>query len=151
MKPPSLFVVADRGRLLAYAIDRSARAPAARLLDSADFEGQQRLGQQVTDKAGAFPVAGSGGQANASAERMTLVAELEMRNFRRIAARITALLHEHHADAWSFAAPSEINAAIVKDLQPALRETLVQNLPRDLTRVPPGELLDHFARAKLAA
>ena len=149
MKIPSLLIVADRGQLLAYAIDRSTRMPSLRLIDSTEFaEGHQRLSEQVTDKAGAFPVTGSGGQANAAAERMTLVAELDTRTLRRVADRITALLKEHCVESWDFAAPAEINRAILNSLQPSLRERLAQNLPLDLTHVPSKELLGHFVRAK---
>ena len=149
MRPPSLLIVADRGRLLAYTVDRSVRTPVARLLESADFtEGHQRLGEQVTDKAGAFPVTGGGYHANAVAERTSLVAELDARAFRRLADRIMMLLRHHRPDAWAFAAPGEINGSILNGLHPAFRERLVQNLPRDLACVPPDELLRHFTRAK---
>lgn len=149
MKIPSLIIVADRGHLQAYAIDRSARAPTPRLIDSKDFsEGLQKLSEQVTDKAGGFPNTGSGGYANAAAERMTLTAELEMRSFRHAAERIASLLREHRPDAWAFAAPSEINRAILDGLHPTLRDRLAQNLPLDLINVPADELLGHFARAE---
>jgi len=144
-----MLIVADRGCLRAYRIDRSTRDPVPRLSNAVDFpEGHQRLGNQVTDKVGSFPVMGSGGRASAATERMTLMAELEARTFRHVADRIIALLQQHRPDAWGFAAPGEINGAILEDIPSGFRERLVQNLPRDLTHVRPGELLGHFERAR---
>jgi hypothetical protein len=118
------------------------------LIDSSEFsEGRQKLSEQLTDKAGAFPA--GNGQATAAAERMTLTAELEMRTFRHIVERITALLREHHPETWAFAAPSEINGAILDGLDPALRGRLKQNLTRDLTRIPADELVEHFVRQQV--
>jgi hypothetical protein len=148
MKLPSLLIVADRGQMLAYAIDEKRRGPVPRLIDSLEFsEGRQKLSEQLTDKAGAFPA--GNGQATASAERMTLTAELEMRTFRHIAERITTLFQERHPDTWAFAAPSEINGAILDELDPALRGCLKQNLTRDLTRIPADELVEHFVRQQV--
>lgn len=148
MKPPAFLVIADRGRLLAYAVDRTVRTPIPRLLEAVDFEeAHQRLGDQVSDKAGAFPVTAGGIHANAIAERMTLVAELETRGLRRVADRIATLLRRHRPESWAFAAPGEINGAILDALHAAYHSRLAQNLPRDLTRVPAGELLGHFSRA----
>jgi len=149
MKPYSFIILADRGHLRAYAVDRSASSPALRLIDSADFaEGLQKISEQVTDRSGRFPINGSGGHANSAAESMKLEAELEMRTFRKAAERITSLLREHRPNAWAFAAPSEINGEILDGLDPALRERLAQNLSRDLINVPAGEVQGHFARAE---
>jgi hypothetical protein len=148
MNTPSFLILADRGHLLAYALDHSTRTPTPRLIDSMDFiEGHQRLSEQVTDKAGAFP-AGNAGQATATAERMTLMAELEMRTFRHVAERITKLLETHRPKSWAFAAPGEINGAIIDGLDPKLHARLTKNVARDLTNVPPGELLGHFDRVQ---
>ncbi len=142
---PSLVIVTDRGRFLAYSIDRSSHTPVPRLIESMDFvEGHMRLGEQVTDRAGSFPVTGSGGQANSAAERMTLVSELEMRSFRRVVERICAVLHEHRPESWAFAAPSEINGAILDGLPPAMKNRMDVNVKKDLVRVPPTELMSHL-------
>jgi hypothetical protein len=141
-----LLIVADRGRLLAYAVDESPRGPAPILLNAVHFaEGQQRLGEQVTDKAGAFPMAGSGTHQNSAAERMKLVAELEMRTFRRAATCIAQLVKDLQPESWGFAAPSEINGAILDGIEPTVRARLAQNVARDLTNTPREKLLGHFA------
>lgn len=144
MKTPSLLFIADRGKLLTYAPNASAEKPTLDLVDRVDLpEGKDRLGEQVTDRAGAFPIAGDG-SATSAAERMTLTAELEMRTFRDIAERIITLVEQRHPESWAFAAPSEINRAILDGLPAQTKQTLVQNLPLDLTNTPSGQLLDHF-------
>ncbi|HWB59063.1 MAG TPA: host attachment protein [Chthoniobacteraceae bacterium] len=146
MRPPSFIIVADRGRLVAYSVDRSVRKPTPRVADTADFaEAHQRLAEQVTDKAGSFPISGAGVHANAASERNSLLAELDTRNFRHLAGRITSLLQHHRPEAWAFAAPAEINAAILEGVHPAFRVRLTHVLPRDLIHVPPGEILNHFS------
>jgi hypothetical protein len=118
------------------------------LVDSTEFaEGQQTLQEQFTDKAGSFPAGGTNGQGNSAPERMSLTAELEMRTFRQAAQRIIALLGEHRPESWGFAAPSEINGAILDGLPPHLLARLAENLPLDLTRTPADRLLEHFERA----
>src|SRR4051794_28020333 len=118
MTPPPFIIVADRGQLKAYRVERSdAGHLSPRLLLARDYaEPQQRFAEKFTDQAGAFPNGGSAGQGNSIAERMQLTAEGEMRAFRTIAGEITALLAEHRPERWGFAAPSEINGAILDGL-----------------------------------
>jgi hypothetical protein len=146
MKLPSLLIIADRGHFLAYSVKETPRGPSARLMVSNDLvDGQERLSEKLTDKAGAFPIAGTGGQANAAAERMTLTAELECRTFRDIAKRIETIVNEKQPESWGFAAPSEINGAILDGIDTRVHERLTQNLHRDLTRLPPQEMLHRFS------
>jgi hypothetical protein len=146
---PSLLFVADGAQLLVYTIDRSAREAQPRLVESIDFaEGHDRLGEQVSDKMGAFPTGGSAGRGNSTAERMALISELETRALRHISERIIAILRERQPQEWSLAAPAEINTAILENLPSRVRESLGDNLPRNLTHVPSDELLEHFAYAR---
>ena len=98
----------------------------------------------VSDKMGAFPTGGTNGQGNSAAERMTVVAEISMRTVRNLTTRITQLLQAHHPETWAFAAPGEINGVILDALPREWQDRLSQNLPLDLTRIPPTELLEHF-------
>ena len=146
MTPPPFIIVADRGELKAYSVDRSTTRNAfPRLISGVRLrEPHQRYAERFTDQAGAFPSGGTEGHGNSVAEKMTLVAEDETRTFRRIAGEITTLLKEHRPDRWAFAAPSEINGAILDGLAPDIREKLVQNLRRDLVKTDSTELLSHF-------
>ena len=107
-------------------------------------EGLQKIGEQVTDQAGGFPNTGTQGHGNASAERMSLTAELEIRTFKKIARRIEELCSQHQPDSWGFAAPSEINGAILDNLDHAWSDKLSINLKLDLTGVPSSEVAQRF-------
>lgn len=146
MPPPPFIIVADRGELKAFAVDRTAtRDPFPRLVFGLTLrELHQRYAERFTDSAGAFPARGTDGQGNSTAERMTLVAEDDMRSFRRVAHEIEMLLKEHNPDRWAFAAPSEINGAILDGLDTSLKGRLAQNLRRDLVNTDSAQLLKHF-------
>lgn len=140
---PSIVIVADRGHLLAY---RSRKNGSFEQIDSSIIpEGNSKISDIVTDQSGAFPV--SGGQGTAAYESMPLIAELEVRCFRKIAAEIKEIIGREKPGRWGFAAPSEINGAIVDHLDPELREHLSVNLKLDLTNVPKTEIHRRFADA----
>jgi Protein required for attachment to host cells len=107
-------------------------------------EGHERLSQQVTDQAGSFPAAGTAGRGNAAAERMSLIEEMDAQNFRRVGNCINHVLSSHHPEDWGFAAPSEINRAILEFVKPEFTGTLAQNVPKDLTKVPAYEVVERF-------
>lgn len=106
-----------------------------------------RYQDKLTDQAGAFPNSGTGGQGNSIAEKMSFEAENEARIFRVIAGQISSLLNQRRPEHWSFAAPSEINGAILDNLAPGLRAHLERNVARDLVKIDPAQLLAHFDRA----
>lgn len=149
MKTPPFIILADRGQLKAFKIERTPeRGGSMRLISAIKIEEpRQRYAEKFTDQAGAFPNGGTNGQGNSIAERMPLEAEGEMRTFRTLAGGITDLLTEHRPERWAFAAPSEINGAILDGLAPELKASLTVNLPRDLVNTDAAELLGHFERA----
>ena len=143
-KLPPILIVTDRGHFVAYKLLRGS-VPA--VLDHATFsEGVDKLSEQVTDKAGGFPNGGSAGHGNSAAERMTLVAELEMRCFRHIGDHISKVL-EANPGTWGFAAPAEINSAILDQVPKPHLERMTLNLRKDLARVPATDVVDHFVEA----
>ncbi len=137
---PSLLVVADRGVVKIYDLGGSAEIP--RLLGESHIDGV-RWRNRVTDQAGSFPSDVGG----ATEERMTAEAGEEMRAFREIGAHVVNFLNRHPRKLWLFAAPSEINAAILDHLPVDAKERLMRNLPLDLVNVPASELLAHLDRA----
>jgi hypothetical protein len=142
---PPFLIVADRGRLRSYQVDRSVQNATPRLVESLDFvEGRAQLRELVTDKMGAFPNGGTNGHGNSPSERMPLVEELSARTIRNVAGRMSAILQKHAPDRWGFAAPSQINGAILDELPDQWKVNLSTNLPLDLTRIPARELLHHF-------
>lgn len=145
-KPSLILIVADRGRLLAYQVDRNHRRSQPRLLESLEFtEGRQHMRELVTDRMGAFPSNGTAGHGNSQAERMTVMEEYDSRAIRQISARVGQILEHHRPAMWAFSAPIGINAEIVGALKPMWEERLCENLALDLTRVPATDLLEHFA------
>lgn len=140
---PPIVIVADRGRLVAYRLDESDHP---RVVETEEFaEGNRKLSELVTDQAGAFPV--PGGVATASAERMPLVAELEMRCFRKISDAIHRILGEEKVSRWALVAPSEIHNAIVDFLAAEDRESLSLQLKRDLVNSPSKDVVEALHRA----
>ena len=69
---------------------------------------------------------------------------MESRIFRQLSGHITNLLRQHQPASWAFAAPSEINSAILGGVAPELQASLTRNIPRDLVNLPPSDLLRHF-------
>lgn len=110
-------------------------------------EGHERLSELVTDQAGGFPDAGTAGRGNASAERLTLIQEIDLQNFRRVGNCINHVLSSHHPTEWGFAAPSEINRAILEYVKPEFTGKLAQNLSKDLTNVRAEEVVVRFEAA----
>jgi hypothetical protein len=151
MPKPSFLIIADRGGLKAFAVEQTPnRGPALRLVNSLELvDAHGKFRDKFTDQAGSFPNGGSDGQGNSIAERQELQAEMETRIFRQLASRITTLLREHQPSAWGFAAPSEINGAIIDGLDRDLHERLRWNLKRDLINTDPSELLSRFEGAEV--
>ncbi|MES2657981.1 MAG: host attachment protein [Verrucomicrobiota bacterium] len=140
MKTLPLYIVADRGHLIAY---RPTEAGALEKIDAASFkEGNQKVSEMVTDQSGAFPVSGSTGTA--AYESMPMLAELEMRSFRKIREKIAGILTREKPDHWGFATPSEMNGAVLDDLDDRFRRKLRSNLRLNLTNSPPAEVLAAF-------
>jgi len=144
MKPlPSLLVVADRGRVLSYL---TAGTSVPELFSSTTFkEGTKKLSELVTDQAGAFQNTGSVGTS--SAERLPLVAELEVRCFRLIAEEVDQLLATEEVTTWGFAAPSEIHGAILDFLSRDALERLAAQVRADLVNSSPQDVKVAFEKA----
>jgi len=136
---PPLIIVTDRGRLLAYRSDENQHLEVIDTLEIA--EGLEKLSDLVTDNAGRFPNSGSPQHEGGSAERMPLIAELEMRAFAKIVQRITELCEQHRPHHWAFAAPSEINSAILDGLDPRWKNKITVNFDLDLVHEPAKNLV----------
>jgi Protein required for attachment to host cells len=139
---PSLIILADRGRGLAYEPESCGLLKLVHPVGLLD--GHRKLSAGLTDKAGAFRNEGTFGQGNSSGESQTLVAEINTRLFREIAREITVLLSAKQAARWAFAAPSEINDANFDGLDAKWKQSLAINLPLDLTTTAWPEVAKHF-------
>lgn len=150
MSRPSFLIIADRGGLKAFAVEQTPnRGRTLRLVNSLQLiDAHGRFRDKFTDQAGSFPNGASDGQGSSIAERQELAAEMETRIFRQLASRMTTLLREHQPAAWGFAAPSEINGAIIDGLDRDLHDRLCWNLKRDLINTDPSELWSRFEAAE---
>lgn len=142
---PKLVVVADRGRIVAYVPDENHKT--LRVLKEADLvEGHAKISDLVTDKAGAFPDSKSAGQGTSAGEQLKLKEELKVRALRKVARELGQLLAELEPDNWGFAAPPEINGAILVLMEPQWNESLAANLPVDVVREPSSDVARRFLK-----
>jgi len=140
---PSLLIVADRGRLVAYHLDENGTP---RLHDTLEIqEGNEKISELVTDQAGAFPNPGNVGTS--SAERLPLERELEARCIRQLAAGIDKILSAGGVPIWGLAAPSDLLASIIDHLQREVLEPLAIRVPKDLVNSPPQDVKAAFEKA----
>ena len=150
MKKSSFLIVADRGNLKAFRLEKLAteRPPRLELVQALSITAaHQKLSELVTDQAGRFPV-GSGGMSQGRHQNAISESNLDLENDRRIqkelAARIDEILEREQPATWSFAAPPEINGAVLEKIAPPLRARLVENVAADLVNAQSRELVAHF-------
>lgn len=125
-------------------VEDSGRSFTPRLIEELELTGRQQVHETLTDQMGAFPTGGTAGQGNSAAERLNLANEHELRSCRQVVGRIVELLKEHQPSNWGLAAPGNINRTIVDGLPADARNRLSRNLPLDLTKMPPKEVLERF-------
>jgi Protein required for attachment to host cells len=142
---PQFLIVADRGMLKAFNVEsESSRRPTPRLVAKHEIdEAHGRFQDRFSDQAGSFQSSATG-NVNETAERMGIVNEIDSRIFRQLSEIIDNVLGEHSPDRWSFAAPSEINPAILDGVAPQWKDRLQRNVPRNLVKTDAGELLGFF-------
>jgi hypothetical protein len=149
MTPSSLVIVTDRGSLKAYRVSETpTRGPSLQLVQAFDItDAHGRLIDKVSDLAGRFPVTESAGahRGGASiAERTQLATEMDRRIQKELADQIVKIVSQNGKEGWSFAAPSEIHAAIVDLLPAAVRQRIVEHVKSDLVKVEAARLISHF-------
>lgn len=141
---PSLIITADRGHVDVYCPQQDGFL---REFDSLDVrEGKTTPTELNTDKAGSFPNTGTMGHGGSTGERLGMEAEMEMRSFRKIAEHITEVCDRLQPKSWAFAAPSEINGAILDGLKPELKNRLAVNLKMDLVHASAHEIAVRVGR-----
>jgi hypothetical protein len=117
MNPPPFILVADRRTLKAFSSEGSGKR--LRLVN-------------------AIAIAG-----DPSAENAQLSCESYAR---QTAGHMAKLLQTYQPERWAFAAPPEVNGAILDGLSPKWLSTLQDNLPRDLNHEAPRNLTKLFQR-----
>lgn len=99
---------------------------------------------KYSDNKGARDNAGDGLDAKGTLEKPRLAIEENKRLLEWLGQNITTLLQEHDASSWMFAAPPEVNKAILENVSPALRACLGKNVTRDLVNANVTDLAKHF-------
>jgi hypothetical protein len=156
----AFLVVADRGNLKAFRVEKSPRQrpPRLALVEEAQFpEAHVRLSEKVTDRQGRWPVGGNGGgggggmarRQNALGEHQ-LEMEEERRLIRQIGEHLSATLDRENPECWSMAAPATINDQILDHVSTQWRDRLVEKLSAGLVKTPPTDLLNHFSEVRAA-
>lgn len=136
-----IIIVVDCGALKAFTISKGEKTKTAHLVEEIVIdEDRGRYSDKVTDQASRFRNWG------ASGERTTVELEKELKALRHLVKEIELLLKKYQPSQWGFAAPSEINNAILNELNASFKESLGLNLKKDLTNVPAAKLLSHFSK-----
>jgi hypothetical protein len=116
MNPPPFIVVADRRMLKAFASDGSGKR--LRLVNAIAIHDDPAEGTRLTRDCYAQQAAG----------------------------HMAELLQTYQPERWAFAAPPELNGAILEGLSSKWLSTLQDNLPRDLNCEGPRRLTKLFQR-----
>jgi hypothetical protein len=144
-----LIIVADLGLVKAYDVDFPAeQTPRLEQLDEIVLEDAHlRVVDKFSDVAGRHTSPAQKNWGAPLADDHNLKLESKRRLIRQVAAHVERLIQRAGGDGCWLAAQKEINHQILKELSPSVREHIKKNLPRDLTKTAPKELLDQFLNA----
>ena len=136
-----LIVTADRGHMDVYCPQQDGFL---RGFDSLDVRGGRTTATELnTDKAKSFPGTGAFGHGGVTSG---MDAEMEKRSLRKIAEHITEVCDRLQPKAWAFAAPAEVNGAVLDGLEPELKSRLAVNLKTDGVHASSREIAARVAR-----
>jgi len=143
---PKLLIVTDLGLLKAYKVEQTPEGTPRleRLEEVVLEEAHHRLVEQLPDMAGRHVAPTQIKWGAPVADDHNLKLEIKRRLIRHIARHIQRLLQRDHFDGIWLAAHKEIDHEIVEELPPAIRARIEKNLPRDLVKAEPRELLERF-------
>jgi protein required for attachment to host cells len=144
-----LIIVADLGLLKAYNVDFPPdQTPRLDQLDEVVLEDAHiRVVDKLSDMAGRHTAPAQKNWGAPLADDHNLKLESKRRLIRQIAAHVERLIGRAGGDGCWLAAQKEINHQILKELSPSIREHIKKNLPLDLTKTAPKELLEQFLNA----
>ncbi len=146
----NLLIVTDLGTFKAYELQhtKSLGTPRLELLETfSPPEMDHRYANTVTTRAGRSAKGNVNLQSqgnNSDGESHNMETEKRRRGIKSITERLNHWLGGSEFNRCFLAAPEEINGQILEGLQPSTRNKIQQNLPRDLTRLPAAEILNHF-------
>src|SRR5437879_5847704 len=144
-----LLVIADLGHLKTFRLEQDTNFshPRLRLIDDFQTNIPNHLREEVTDQAGRYrKMSVSANTAYMSdGEEHNLELERRRRATKSVANHIREILRREQGDGWYFAAPREVNKSILDELDTETRSRIEKNVPADLTRLNPEEVIRHFS------
>jgi hypothetical protein len=145
-----LVIVADLGRLRVFKQVQGATdsKPHLEMLDEfTPASARVKLSEQLTDMAGRFPkgqgLAQGSGEMSAG-ERHTMETELQRRLMKLLADKINSRLELPEVENCYLAASGEISNDLLAQLTPKARSKVQKSIPRNLSKIDPNDLLQHF-------
>ncbi|MCL5097504.1 MAG: host attachment protein [Candidatus Omnitrophica bacterium] len=141
-----LVIVSDLGLLKAFQLElRNEGSHRMKLLEELVLEpAHQHLTEQITDSAGrrAAPAGNMG--AGTMADDHNLQLEIRRRLIKALARKIEAIAQAHPLDSLWLAVNKEIFRPISEMLPPAVLARIERQVPCDLTKLEPQDVLGHF-------
>jgi len=145
-----LLVLADLGHFKAYRLeeDQNFSQPRLQLLEQWDTNVPRHLSEELTDQAGQFRkgTVPAGASNLSDGEEHNLDLERRRRALKTVATHLRALLNrkEIDVDGCYFAASSEINGAILNELDQQTRSQIQKNVCANLTRLNSDQVIAQF-------
>lgn len=147
----TLLMITDLGTFKAYKLHfapKQSRPSMERLGNLKPAEMEERYANTFTVRAGRSAQGNMNLQTagnNSDGESHNMELEQRKKITRNIGECMSKLLSDPNVERCFFAAPGEINAQILDELDPVSRQKIEKNLPRNLSRIPEGEILEHFS------
>lgn len=145
-----LLVVADLGRFKAYRLedDRNFSNPRLELLEDWETNVTHHLRDEVTDQAGQFRRGtpnGHGAATLSDGDSHNLDLERRRRAVKTVARRISELLQAPDLQGCYLAADSQMNKALMAEMDGPTRARIEKNVLSNLTGLAPAAVAQHFA------
>jgi hypothetical protein len=145
-----IILTTDLGTFKAFEVIEQlhASSPSLEHLDS--FEtvfADDRISRRLADQAGQFSKGAMSFAAindGANGERHNIQLEDQRRSLAIVASRMEEIVSHPDVDSCCFAAPSEINGAILERLSPAAKAKITRNLKCNLVNATRNDLIDRF-------
>jgi len=148
-----LVIVADLGHLKAYRLEERPELsrPRLELIESMETIETHQLREDVTDQAGRFRKEPAVVRALSDGEEHNLDLERRNRTVRMLAETITTLIAQEHVPNCYLAADARINQSLLGEMDQLTRQKMQKNIPANLSKLDPEELVERFSRYKQAA
>lgn len=146
-----LLVVADLGRLKAYRLEENPRFshPRMVLIEDLETEVNHHLSENLSDQAGQFRKGSKRNSEGLSAlsdgEQHNIDLERRRRAVKALARRISELVEREGVGSCYLAADTRINQLLLDEMQAPTRKKIAKNVPANLSKLSPDEVLQHFS------